>query len=477
MNKYLMLAAVALNVLSANAFAADEIKVTTQDRTALSVAIYNNSLAVVKDTRNVNLKKGVNDVAFLDVSTAIQPETALVQGDSATVLEQNYNYDMLSPSSILDKYVGKRIKVISTNEATGVEKTEDAIVLSNNAGVVLKIGNRIETGYKGRYIFPDIPANLRDKPTLTLKMNSVMEGKRPVSLSYLTGGMSWRADYVAELNDKEDSFALDSWVTLNNNSGVSYENATLQLIAGDVNRVAPPRYAAKALRMNTMAVAMDAAMESAGMAEEEFMDYHLYTLGRPTSIMSNQNKQVSMMSSPKVSAEKMYRFDNLFNVRSGMYSNVRNDETAPVNPSVVLKFKNDKDSGLGLPLPAGIFRVYKHDSNGRLLFVGEDSIRHTAKNDEVKIKLGNAFDINAKTKVVSFKKLSAKSYETEVEVTFKNSKNEKVELDFYQSLPNGYKILNENIVSEQQNANQVLWKVPVAADSEAVLKVHIFVAE
>ena len=474
MKKCAMLAAVALSVISSQAMA-DEIKVTPQDRTALSVAIYNNNLAVVKDTRNVNLKKGVNDVAFSDVSTSIQPETALVQVDSATVLEQNYNYDMLSPSSILDKYVGKKIQVISTNEATGAEKTEEAVVLSNNGGVVLKIGNRIETGYKGRYVFPDIPGNLRDRPTLTLKMSVAIGGKRPVSLSYLTGAMSWRADYVAELNDKEDSFALDSWVTLNNNSGVSYENANLQLVAGDVNRVTPPRYAAKALRMNTMqAVAMD-SMESAGMAEEEFMDYHLYTLGRPTSIMSNQNKQVSLLSSPKVFAEKIYKFNDLFNARSGMYG--RADETSPVNPSVVLKFKNDKDSGLGLPLPAGIFRVYKQDSNGKLLFVGEDSIRHTATDNEVKIKMGNAFDINAKTKVVSFKKLSAKSYETEVEVTFKNSKKEKVEVEFYQSMPNGYKILSESLASVPQSANQVLWNVPIAAESETVLKIHIFVAE
>lgn len=476
MNKYGLMAFAALCFYANAAYAADEIKVTTADRTSLSVAIYNSDLAVVKDTRNIDLKKGVNDVAFLDVSAGIQPETALLQGKSIAVLEQNYNYDMLSPSSILDKYVGKRIQVISTNEATGAETTEDAIVLSNNGGVVLKIGNRIETGYKGRYVFPDIPANLRDRPTLTLKVNSADEGVRPVSLSYLTGALSWKADYVAELGADETSFALDSWVTLNNNSGVSYENATLQLIAGDVNRVARPRvYKARALDSAVQFAAVNAV--EGGMAEEEFMDYHLYTLGRPTSIMSNQSKQVSLLASPKVDAHKVYRFDNLFNVRSSMYSNVKSVSSDPVNPAVILEFKNDEKSGLGIPLPGGTFRVYKQDSKGNLLFVGEDSIRHTAKDNDVKIKLGKAFDINAVTKVVSFKKLSSKTYEGELEITFKNSKNEDVKVDFYQSLPDGYKILSESVVSEKQNANQVLWVVPVPANSETIFRAHILVSE
>lgn len=462
---------VAASVMSVSAIA-KEIDAPVKDRTDLAVAIYNADLALIKDTRKINLNTGVSDINFKEVSTLIQPETALIQGSGLAVLEQNYNYDLLSPSTLLNKYVGKEIKVISMNPATGVETTENAILLANNNGPVFKIGDRIETNFKGRYIFPTIPSNLRDVPTLTLKMSSSFSGSRDISLSYLTGGLSWKADYVAELNSKEYSFALSALVTLSNHSGVSYENANLQLIAGEVNRVAKPRAMGRTIMKNAMvdAVSFAAAPE---MEEETFMDYHLYTLTEKTSIMSNQTKQVSMLSAPQIKAKKEYRFDNLFNLRQ----NMRAFEREKVNPSVLLTFVNSETDGLGKPLPAGTFRVYKNDSKNRLLFVGEDNIRHTAKGDEVKIKLGEAFDISAKAKMTNFQKYSSDSYQAEFEITFKNAKDEEVSINYYQNLPIGWKIMQENIASQKQNANQVLWKVPVKAEGEYVLKLQIFVAD
>lgn len=450
---------------------ADEVNLPVSARSAVSVAIYNADLALIKDTRKINLPAAVTDVNFVEVSTLIQPETALVQGRGLSVLEQNYNYDLLTPEALLDKYVGKEITVISTNPATGAEKSEQAKVLANNNGTVLRIGDRIETDFKGRFVFSSIPANLRERPTLTLRMAADKAGERDISLSYLTGGLSWKADYIAELNKDEDAFALAALVTLTNNSGVSFENAVLQLVAGEVNRVRP--VIRRAMAKNTMM--MDAAVYAAGaneMTEESFMDYHLYTLAGKTSILSNQTKQVSMLSAPKVKAEKQYRFDNLFN----LYSNMRAVDNGFVNPAVFLKFANDEKSGLGKPLPAGTFRVYKNDAAGRLLFVGEDNIRHTPKSEDVKIKLGQAFDITAKVKVTDFQRFSDKAYQADIEITFKNAKKEKVLLDFYQNLPNGWKIVKENLASSKQNANQVLWKVPVPAEGEYVLKMQIFIA-
>lgn len=462
----------ALAIISASfsAFAAEE-KIGLDKRKDLSVAIYNSNLALVKDKRSVDLSSGINDLAFIDVSAQIRPETALLQGKGIKVLEQNFNFDLLSPASLLEKYIGRQIKVISTNPATGIEKTEDAIVLSTEGGTVLKIGNRIETGFVGRYIFPDIPANLRDRPTLVLKLFSKAKNTTDIELGYLTKGLSWKADYVAELNEKEDALRLNAWVTLTNTSGVSYDNATVQLIAGTVNQVVPQvrgMYMAK-----NVAFAEAASMDAVGGAKEEsFMDYHLYTLNDRTSVLSNQTKQVALLSSPQVLLTKEYRLDNPF----AIYNKLKAREYQSRNPSVFLKFNNNEKSGLGIPLPAGVFRVYKADSSQKLLFVGEDSLRHTPKNEDVKIKLGEAFDVTVKAKNVGYQQYSDKSYEASFEVLVKNAKESDAVVSLYQNLPNGWKILSENINSSKENANQVLWQVKVPKNGEKTLKVKIFVA-
>ncbi len=450
---------------------ASEEKVGLDKRKELSVAIYNTNLALVKDKRKVSLVSGVNDLAFIDVSAQIRPETALLQGKGIKVLEQNFNFDLLSPESLLLKYLGKEIEVISTNPATGVEKLEKATVLSTEGGIVLRIGDRIETGFVGRYIFPDIPDNLRDRPTLVLKLYSSKKENTDIELGYLTGGLSWQADYVAELDSGEKFLRLNGWVTLTNTSGVSYDDALVQLVAGSVNVVEPQvrgMYMAK-----NVALAESSATDMIGGAKEEsFMDYHLYTLRDKTSILSNQTKQVSLFSTPQVLVNKEYRLDNPFMV----YKNLKAREYERRNPVVFIKFNNKEGSGLGIPLPSGIFRVYKEDNSGQLLFVGEDSIKHTPKNEEVKIKLGEAFDIIVQGKAIDYRQLSDKSYEASFEVLLKNAKDSDVEVNIYQNFPNGWKIISENIKSIKENANQVLWKIKVPKAGESKLQVKIFVA-
>ena len=248
----------------------DETRITQDDQKTVAVTIYNQDLALVKDTRKVNLKKGLNALALRDVSAQIRPETALLRSINApgslTLLEQNFDFDLLTPEKLLEKYVGKTVSIVKTHPTTGAETSEKATVLSANNGVVLKIGNRIETGVSGRIVYDDVPANLRDRPTLVTQVDNSGATDQTMELSYLTGGLGWKADYVAELSPKEDSIDLSGWVTLTNTSGATYKNAKLQLVAGDVNRVQPEYPRAAMMRKN--ADMMMEAAASAPMAEE-----------------------------------------------------------------------------------------------------------------------------------------------------------------------------------------------------------------
>lgn len=454
-----LLAAAALSVLASNAFA--ETNVPQSAVKNLSVTVYNNGLGLVKDTRGVPFEKGANTVSFAGVSAQIQPETALFSGDGVRVVEQNFNFDLLNRQSLLQKFLGKQIKVVSTNPATGAETTEDATVLSAADGVVLKIGDRIETDSKARLIFPDVPATLRDKPTLTVDLLSDKAGSRDVNLSYLTNGLTWRADYVAELNDAEDSIDLNGWVTLTNDSGADYKNADMQFVAGSVNRVRPMTRARPMMMMAKAAAVYDSV---SNMAEEELMDYHLYSLGRKTDILSNQTKQLALLSGSNIQARKEYRFDDITPVYSP-----RQKEFDTRSAAIYLQFVNDKKSNLGMALPAGTMRVYKADSKQRIFFVGEDRIKHTPENEKIKLALGEAFDVTAKGKQTAYTQFSPKAYEASYEITFQNAKNVPVTVYSYQSLPDGWTITNNSATYTKENAGRVLWQITVPAKGKTVL--------
>lgn len=454
-----LLAAAALSVLASNAFA--ETNVPQSAVKNLSVTVYNNGLGLVKDTRGVPFEKGTNTVSFAGVSAQIQPETALFSGDGVRVVEQNFNFDLLNRQSLLQKFLGKQIKVVSTNPATGQETTEDATVLSAADGVVLKIGDRIETDSKARLIFPDVPATLRDKPTLTVDLLSDKAGARDVNLSYLTNGLTWRADYVAELNDTEDSIDLNGWVTLTNDSGADYKNADMQFVAGSVNRVRPMTRARPMMMMAKAAAVYDSV---SNMAEEELMDYHLYSLGRKTDILSNQTKQLALLSGSNIQARKEYRFDDITPVYSP-----RQKEFDTRSAAIYLQFVNDKKSNLGMALPAGTMRVYKADSKQRIFFVGEDRIKHTPENEKIKLALGEAFDVTAKGKQTAYTQFSPKAYEASYEITFQNAKNVPVTVYSYQSLPDGWTITNNSATYTKENAGQVLWQITVPTKGKTVL--------
>jgi len=453
----------------------DELRSTLEDQQSVAVTIYNENLALVKDQRKIHLDTGQSALAFRDVSARMRPETALLRSLSnpgkLSVIEQNFDFDLLTPQKLLEKYVGKYVTVIRTNPATGVETTERAQVLAANNGVVMKIGDRIETGIPGRIVYPDVPANLRDRPTLVMSLNNGGAAQQEVELSYLTGGLGWKADYVAELNAADDKLDLSGWVTLTNTSGASYQNAKLQLVAGDVNQVRDRMFAVGAMALDKLAIREDAAPR---MSEESLLEYHLYTLDRPTTISENQTKQVSLLSATGVPARKELLLSGSDYYYQSSYGNLGQK----IKVGVFVEFDNKENAHLGMPLPKGVIRVYKKDGAGNAQFVGEDHIDHTPKNEKVRLKLGDAFDVTADKKQTDFKKLGGDGrynyiYESAFEVVLKNAKKEAVTVTVQEPVPGDWKMLKESHPHKKAASNTSVWHIPVPAESSATLSYRV----
>lgn len=452
----------------------DEKRTDLQDQNSVAVTIYNENLALVKDRRNVKLDQGFNKLAFRGVSAKIRPETAMLRNiANATglqVIEQNFDFDLLTPKKLLEKYVGKSIRVATMNPATGNEKIENAKVLSTNNGTVLQIGDRIEINPRGRLIFDGVPDNLRDKPTLVTQLNNTSPGPQNVELSYLTGGLSWKADYVAELNAEDNRLDLLGWVTLNNHSGTTYRNANMQLVAGDVNRV-KQEYRKTMSRGVASMQAMDMA---APMAEEALFEYHLYSLGRPTTIADNQTKQVSLMSASDVPVDKEF----LLQGNDYYYRSSYGDIGQKMKIGVFVKLENRETAGMGMPLPKGVVRVYKKDKAGNAQFIGEDRIDHTPKNETIKLKLGDAFDITADKKQTGFRKQSASgkynyAFESSYEIKLKNAKNQPVTVVVREPIPGDWKMKEETQAHEKVASGTAEWKIIVPAEGNTTLKYRV----
>lgn len=459
-------------LLSTTISLADEIRSTLADQQNVAVTIYNNDLALIKDQRKVMLNTGMNSLALRDVSARIRPETAQLRSlnGSLSVLEQNFDFDLLTPQKLLEKFVGKSVDLIKTNPATGVESKETAQVLSANNGVVLKLGDRIETGIPGRIVYNDVPANLRDRPTLVVQLHNKTANEQNIELSYLTGGLGWKADYVAELNANDDKLDLSGWVTLSNTSGTAYRNAKLQLVAGDVNRVheQQPMMMESATRMK----AMD--MAGAPMAEESLLEYHLYTLDRPTTIAESQTKQVSLLSATGVPVRK----ELLLRGADYYYRSSHGDLGQKLKVGVFVEFDNKESARLGMPLPKGIMRVYKKDSAGNAQFIGEDRVDHTPRNETIRLKLGEAFDVTADKKQSDFKKLpnptkGTAAYESAYEIVLKNAKKERVTVTLQEPIPGDWKILNHSHPSVKTASNTAQWKIDIPAEGKTTLTYRV----
>lgn len=458
------------------AFAA-EIVSTLADQEEVAVTIYNDDLALVRDRRQVTLPKGEADLALREVSARMRPETALLRSLShpkgVAVFEQNFDFDLLTPGKLLEKYVGGTVLVVRSHPQTGIDQAESATVLAANEGVVLKVGDRIETGLPGRLVFPDVPATLRDRPTLVVSLASDALARQQLELSYLTGGLGWQADYVAALDADEKTLDLSGWVTLTNQSGTSYRNARLQLVAGDVNRVRDDLRLRKGVVMEEV-MTMAAAP---AMASESLFEYHLYTLARPTTLRENQTKQVALLDASGVPLRKEYRLGGGSHYYQGQYG----DLGQKLKVAVFIEFDNKKAAQLGLPLPKGVVRVYKQDRAGQPQFIGEDRIDHTPENETVRLKLGEAFDVTANRRQTDFRKLGGDSrynyrFESAFEIVLKNAKDEAVTVTVVEPVPGDWRVLEESHPHRKGSAGAAVWQVPVAAKGEATLTYRVEVS-
>ena len=454
----------------------NEQRTTLDEQSSVAVTIYNENLALIKDQREISLKKGLNNLAFRGVSAKMRPETALLRSldpkITLTVIEQNFDFDLLTPQKLLEKYTGKKVRLARINPVTGKESIKTATVLSTHGGITLKVGNKIITNPQGEYIFDNIPDNLRDQPTLVTQLTSTSSKAQTVELGYLTSGLSWKADYVAELSSDDSHLDLTGWVTLTNQSGTQYKHAKLQLVAGDVNQVRPQLLRRPEIKMARSAVA-DFKND---VAEESLFEYHLYTLGHPTNLADKQTKQVALLSATSVPVSKQL----LFQGKDYYYRSSHGQLGQKMKVGVFVEFKNTEQAKLGMPIPKGTVRVYKNDSKGNAQFVGEDSIDHTPKNEEIRLKLGEAFDVTANKKQTDFTKVRHRkphnvAYESSYEIELKNAKSEAVTVTIREPVPGEWEIIKENYPHQKMASGTAEWQIKIPAESSKSLHYRVLV--
>jgi hypothetical protein len=440
------------------------------DQTAVAVTIYNINLGLVKDLRRIAVPTGRSELRFMDVASQIIPTSVYIKSvadpGSLDVLEQNYEYDLLNPQKLLDKYVGKDVKLYQKNQYTEREEIVAATLLSNNGGPIFKIGEDITFGHPGRIIFPGVPENLLSKPTLLWLLENRLTSAQAVEASYLTNNLNWRADYVVTMNEKDDRADLSGWVTIDNKSGATYKDARIKLVAGDVNRVRDElEYKGKTERL-AAAMARPAAPQ---FKEESFFEYHIYTLRRPSTIKDNQTKQIGLVSAGDVPVKKELLF---YGARYYYYSQYGEAMTNQ-KIGVYVEIQNKKENNLGVPLPKGTVRVYKNDTEGSLQFIGEDSIDHTPKDEKIRIKLGDAFDVIGTRKQTDWKKIAYDTYETAYEISIRNHKKEDVVVKVVEPIPGDWTILSSSNEYKKTEAFTAEFSIPVPKDKEMKLTYRV----
>lgn len=422
----------------------------------VAITVYNQDIALVKEGRTLEFKKGANRLSLTDVASRIDPTSVhfkLKSGsDRVDLLEQNYQYDLVSSDKILQKYLGNPIDIVLKNgdvlNGRYLSSSSGYLVLQQADGGVRMVNADEVLSVTA----PKLPEGLIVIPTLEWLIDSNVSGKRQAEISYLTGGISWHAEYIGLLDKGDKNLRLSGWVSLDNKSGKSYREAKLKLVAGDINRVQPP---AKPVYDRMAEVA---TMAPRGFEEKSFFEYHLYTLGRTATVADNETKQVSLFDPASTPVTRTYRY-------------TANQGNKAVN--VVISFKNTKANGLGMPLPAGKFRLTKLDSDGAEEFLGEDMINHTPRDEELEIQAGNAFDIVGETTRTDFRRVTDRVQETAMEVKLRNHKREPVTIQVRYSLGGDWQILENNFDYVRKNANLIEFTVPVTIDGESVLRYRV----
>jgi len=438
-----------------------------QDQTAVSVTVYNNNLGLIREIREVELPPGEGELRFMDVPSHIMPETVRVVSqslpDAFSILEQNYEYDLMEPEKLLDKYVGKEIKIVDYNRFQDRKSVVDATLLSNHMGQTYMINGEIYLGHPGYKVLPRLPDDLVAHPTLAWLYDNQGGKQQRLEVTYLTRNISWRADYVMVLNLADTAGDLSGWVTLDNKSGAAYSDARLKLVAGEVNRV----------KKGTVerVFAME-AMKSAGapqFEEKGFFEYHIYHLQRNTTIKDKQIKQVRLLEATGAGVRKELRVTGN---RNYFYRNYRTERSRqPV--SVFVRFENSKQNRLGIPLPAGIMRLYKEDDDNSIQFVGEDRIPHTPKDEKIELKIGESFDVTAKRVQTDYRKISAMLHETAWEVVLKNHKDHDVTVALEEPLHGNWKVVTHSHAYSKMDAFTLRFDVNVPKDGKTTVTYRI----
>jgi len=448
---------------------------TESDRREVAVSVYNDGFGLVREVREVDVGTGLVSLEMRDVSAQIEAQTVHVKGSALSVLEQNYRYDLLGPSKLLEKYVGKKVTLWRWNEKAGKDEPVEAEVLSYNGGgrgddgsggPVFKIGDQITYGYPGRISFPEVPKNLISKPTLVWMLES-KEARQKLELTYLTRGMGWSADYVVVIDDADAKADLTGWVTLQNHTGTSYENARLKLVAGDVQRVRSRGWA----KDDMPAAATEASGGERQFREEGFFEYHLYTLERPTTLQNNEQKQVTLLEAMGVKIDKRLIFYGASQYYRGSYGQVVSNQKV----GVYLDVENKEDNHLGMPLPKGVVRVYKADKSGQQQFVGEDHIDHTPRDEKIRIKMGEAFDVVGDRRQMDWKPISDCVSDSSWEVTLRNHKDKAQEVIVYEPIEGDWQVLSSNQRWEKKDAHTFTFtpNVPARGETKITYRVRV----
>jgi hypothetical protein len=458
--------------VSAQTAPATAATTTLDDQAELAVTVYNSDLALVRDVRNVQIARGVADLHFMDIAATVNPATvhfrSLTEPARVSVLEQNYEYDLLEPEKLLRKYVGREVTLVRTRLDGNTTRDEEvkARLISYNNGPVWEINGEIVTGMPTNHIrFPELPGNLFSHPTLIWTLENSGGTRHRVEASYLARSLSWIADYVLTVGRDDKAADIDGWVTVKNGSGTSFRNAQLQLVAGDLNRVKQELNAAMA-----DAIQERVAVAAPQMSQESFSDYHLYTLARKTTINNAETKQVSMLGATGFPVIKRYVVNGNFRYYRGALH-----PGAPIKDDVEVfyQLKNEEKVGLGMPMPAGIVRVYQSDSKGGLQFVGEDRIDHTPKDETLNLKIGNAFDVVCERKQKDFDKIADNVYELEYEITLRNHKSTAVTVEVNEPIGGSWRMLQSSHQWEKTAAFAAQFKVPVPQDGTSTLTYRV----
>lgn len=460
-------------ILAGSSISTAQTKVTSSasEQQSLSLTVYNSNIALVRDVRRLRLPTGNLELHFADVAAQIEPATVRVLSLTApkqlTVLEQDYRYDLLSPQKLLQKYVGKQVTLVRkvTENNSTKEVSTKAILLSDNNGPIWKVGNQIITGIStDHYVFPALPPDLYSKPTLIWLLNNHYAGQQNLEADYMTKSVNWTADYVLTLPAKATEADVTSWVTVTNNSGISFHNSHLQLVAGQVHRTSQGARPVFAKAM------LQSAAVAPGVQEQRLSEYHMYTIQRPVNLPNHDSKQLAFMSAKDIKVEKTYEITGQ---PSFYYSPYRGGQPGKEPVQAHIKFKNSEANSLGVPLPQGVARVYQADSKGQLQFVGEDRIANTPKDETLNLYIGNAFDVTAKRKQTDFQNLGKNVYEDAFQITIRNHKKGPITVEVNEPVGGEWTILESNYKYEKTSAFTIQFHVPVPAEGQSVLDYRV----